>query len=77
MADRGVTCERCGASFGCGVGTADCWCAAAALPADARAEMAREFDDCLCPACLKVLAPVPAQGSSPPGGQIQRRVVRL
>jgi hypothetical protein len=48
-------CERCGCEFGCGAGTESCWCASIAASDKLRAELAREFTRCLCPACLEEL----------------------
>jgi hypothetical protein len=49
-------CPRCDAEFGCGVATGGCWCAAVALNAEQRAELAAAYDGCLCPACLRELS---------------------
>ncbi|MBL8588651.1 MAG: cysteine-rich CWC family protein [Methylobacteriaceae bacterium] len=51
---RSLVCERCGATFSCGLG-GPCWCAAEAErhpPPTAQSA----YQDCLCPACLRALA---------------------
>ena len=52
-ADR---CPRCDARFGCGIATGSCWCAEVTLTAEDRARLARAYDGCLCPACLRELS---------------------
>jgi hypothetical protein len=54
-------CPRCDARFGCGIGTGTCWCAEVQLTAERQAQLAAEFDGCLCPECLRELE----QGTSP------------
>ncbi|MGY8656845.1 MAG: cysteine-rich CWC family protein [Verrucomicrobiia bacterium] len=46
-----VSCPRCGAAFECGVaaGKSSCWC----FEKPRMADLPREFDSCLCPACLE------------------------
>jgi hypothetical protein len=55
---RTVTCERCGAAFGCGLGD-DCWCATESF----RLPLPVKGADCLCPDCLRAL--VRQQGALP------------
>jgi hypothetical protein len=46
---RRLACERCGASFDCGLG-GGCWCAAELYRLPMPISQA---EDCLCPACLR------------------------
>jgi len=46
------TCQRCGATFGCGAPCA-CWCDQVPLDDATRAELQQQFSDCLCPSCLE------------------------
>ncbi len=48
-------CPRCDATFGCGVATGSCWCAAATLSPERLAQLAAGYEGCLCPACLREL----------------------
>jgi Cysteine-rich CWC len=50
-------CPRCDAAFGCGIATGTCWCADATLSPERLAELAAGYDGCLCPSCLRELAP--------------------
>jgi len=45
-------CERCGASFGCGVSTGNCWCMRVSLDHAALAGLREKYHDCLCETCL-------------------------
>jgi len=59
LADRQLRCERCGTVFGCRnlSDGAPCWCATetAPLPMPLPAD-AGQYEDCLCPRCLRELA---------------------
>ncbi len=50
-------CPRCDASFGCGVWSGDCWCSQLELSRELQTQLAADYDGCLCPACLRELAP--------------------
>jgi cysteine-rich CWC protein len=50
-----VLCPRCSAGFECGIQTGDCWCAGVMLDDVIRADMARFYDGCLCPTCLRTI----------------------
>ena len=52
------TCARCGARFGCGAGSGNCWCEGVTLAPEAAAALRAGYEDCLCPACLA--DPLPA-----------------
>ncbi len=45
-------CARCGAGFGCGMlaGKERCWC----MDMPVLDPLPKEYEGCLCPACLKV-----------------------
>jgi hypothetical protein len=52
---RSLSCERCGAAFECGSGSAAhaCWC----MDEDYRLPMPEPAaGDCLCPSCLRAAA---------------------
>ncbi|HEY0003412.1 MAG TPA: cysteine-rich CWC family protein [Pyrinomonadaceae bacterium] len=52
-----AVCEACGAEFSCGAAeVAGCWCAEIELSAEARAELRRRYERCLCRACLESLS---------------------
>jgi hypothetical protein len=53
---RRLACARCGAAFDCGTGgrSGDCWC----MDETTRMPLPdQEGEDCLCPACLRGMAP--------------------
>lgn len=50
------TCEACGAKFTCGATLYGCWCAEIKLSDEARAELSKRYERCLCRACLEALA---------------------
>lgn len=52
---RQMSCERCGAAFGCGAGTGACWCTQESFKLPLPKDGSR-FTDCLCPACLREAA---------------------
>ena len=50
-------CPRCGKSFECKVGNVlQCQCMQVSLTPAERAFMQEQYDDCLCAACMEVLA---------------------
>jgi len=53
---RPRTCESCGSSFECQLALKGCWCTEIKLTDDARAALASQYKDCLCPTCLQTLA---------------------
>lgn len=53
-------CPRCDGALHCGAATGGCWCNGATLTPELRDELAKAFDGCLCPACLRELAAPPA-----------------
>ena len=66
-------CDACGASFGCGAGTGSCWCVEETVPAERARRVARHYDGCLCPDCLRDVAagasltpPVRGRSAAPP-----------
>jgi iron complex transport system substrate-binding protein len=56
---RTKSCARCDAPFLCRP-AAGCWCEAVALPAVAAERLRSDYDDCLCPDCLRASAAAPA-----------------
>jgi len=56
-ATTALRCPRCGASFGCAAQTGGCWCGAVRLDSELRAQLAVQYAGCLCPGCLRELAP--------------------
>jgi len=59
---RATTCPRCGGAFECGVGAdraTPCFCVSFALGVQRLAELRAKWSDCLCAACLAVLAKDP------------------
>jgi hypothetical protein len=58
---RPLTCESCGKEFSCGMSLRGCWCSEVQLSDDSRAELKKQFRDCLCRDCLvKLSASSPA-----------------
>ena len=53
-----VLCPRCSAGFQCCVRTGGCWCAGVMLDDRVRGDMARFYDGCLCPECLRAIEDV-------------------
>ena len=49
-------CPRCDAIFGCGVASGNCWCSGVTLTPERQAELAVDYEGCLCPNCLRELA---------------------
>ena len=63
---RQITCERCGAAFGCGAGTGACWCVAEPFRLPLPKVGESKFKDCLCPACLREAAAAGGADRMPP-----------
>lgn len=55
---KSSTCESCGVDFGCGASQNSCWCFDLKLTDEAKDEVAKRFNDCLCPSCLKAFETV-------------------
>ncbi len=53
-------CASCGETFGCGAKFDGCWCTEVTLSEEATAEVAKNFDGCLCPKCLNAFASRPS-----------------
>jgi hypothetical protein len=49
-------CEKCGAKFDCYSLGGPCWCEEVKLKSEALANLRAQFNDCLCPNCLKATA---------------------
>jgi hypothetical protein len=49
-------CEKCGAKFDCYSLGGPCWCEEIKLKLESLANLRAQFNDCLCPACLKATA---------------------
>lgn len=47
------TCSKCKAPFNCQNETRGCWCENLTLGAETLALLRQQFDNCLCPDCLK------------------------
>ena len=50
------TCSKCAAPFTCQNETRGCWCEDLTLAPETLALLRRQFDNCLCPACLESYA---------------------
>ncbi|RHX96138.1 hypothetical protein DLM76_04065 [Leptospira yasudae] len=48
-------CQRCGKVFGCGAAANFCECFSVKLSPEVRARLKKEYEDCLCIACLEEL----------------------
>jgi hypothetical protein len=46
------SCESCGAEFSCGAKSEKCWCFNVDLSAQTLSELQKDFNNCLCRACL-------------------------
>ena len=53
--DDNARCPRCGGSFHCGRQDARCDCAQVHLDDATRAALQRQFEGCLCVACLRAM----------------------
>jgi hypothetical protein len=51
------TCSKCAAPFTCQNETRGCWCEDLTLSSETLALLRQQFDNCLCPACLKSYEP--------------------
>lgn len=49
-------CEACGQAFVCGASLKGCWCVQVKVGAEARQRMREQYQDCLCPECLRRFA---------------------
>jgi len=60
------TCSKCGVEFGCQNEIPGCWCEKISLDEEALAKLKLEYDNCLCPVCLKSFErPSATAGHSP------------
>ncbi len=48
-------CESCDVAFSCGAEKNDCWCFFAEVSPEHLTQLKKQFDQCLCPQCLKSL----------------------
>jgi len=48
-------CPRCGKEFHCSK-SAKCWCYELDIPPETMENLQREYENCLCPECLKPYA---------------------
>ena len=46
-------CSKCGKNFNCQNETRGCWCEQLHLSADTLTHLKENYDNCLCPQCLK------------------------
>lgn len=53
-------CASCGETSGCGAKLDGCWCNEVTLSEEITAEIAKNFDGCLCPKCLNAFAARPS-----------------
>jgi hypothetical protein len=49
-------CEKCGVKFDCYSLGGPCWCEEVTLIPQSLANLRAQFNDCLCPTCLKAAA---------------------
>ncbi len=63
-------CSRCSAGFRCDRASARCWCADVTVDDRVRADLARFYDGCLCPDCLRSL-----EDARPPRPDVWRFLV--
>jgi hypothetical protein len=49
-------CEKCGAKFDCHAPWGPCWCDDVKLKTETLATLRAQYNDCLCPTCLKATA---------------------
>lgn len=50
-----LLCPRCSSAFDCGRQTGACWCADVMLDDQIRGDIARFYNGCLCPDCLRTV----------------------
>jgi hypothetical protein len=58
-------CSKCGKDFSCQNEMRGCWCETIHLSAETLTNLKENYDNCLCPQCLKSfeqLSPVPCNG---------------
>lgn len=48
-------CPKCGVEFHCST-SSKCWCYEIDVPAETMEQIEKEYNGCLCPACLKAYA---------------------
>lgn len=46
-------CSKCGQAFGCCNETSGCWCESVRIETKTLEQLKKEFDNCLCTACLE------------------------
>lgn len=46
-------CSKCGKAFGCQADSHGCWCEGYTLDAKTLEQLRSQYDNCLCPECLK------------------------
>jgi hypothetical protein len=49
-------CEKCGVKFDCFSSAGPCWCEEVKLKPESLANLRKQYNDCLCPNCLKATA---------------------
>jgi len=57
------TCEACGVTFECG--GYQCWCGKVGITESQMDWITTRFQDCLCPACLKMVSTSELEAFSP------------
>ena len=57
--NHALTCESCGQEFSCGASLRGCWCAEIQLTEATRAELKKQFRECLCRECLQKYSSAP------------------
>jgi hypothetical protein len=55
MFEKQKRCSKCGLTFECG-GLFGCWCRQVKLDQAALAALKQQYDDCLCPSCLRQIS---------------------
>ena len=54
-------CSKCNTPFECGHEKSGCWCEQYTLSKETLKKLEKEFENCLCPDCLKTFAENPAR----------------
>jgi len=49
-------CSKCYTAFGCKTESRGCWCESLQVPIDTLVQLKEQFDNCLCPSCLRQYA---------------------